>query len=163
MNSSILVIASSVIAVFMAITMIFVRAKAARKPTSAKKIILPPVFMSSGAIMFLIPEFRVTPVEVVEALLLGAVFSLFLIKTTKFEKKNSDIYLIPSKSFIVILISLFLVRLIIKTIIGSHISFGEASGMFFLLAFGMIVSWRIAMLIKFNHLKEQKEFSRGQH
>src|SRR5699024_3054070 len=150
-------LASSIIAVFMAVTMIFVRAKAAKKPTSIKKIILPPVFMSSGAIMFIFPEFRISMLEVAEALVVGAVFSYFLIKTTKFEKIKEDIYLIPSKSFIFILIVLFVVRTLIKYIIGSQISFGASSGMFFLLAFGMIVTWRIAMLFKYSKLKNNTE------
>lgn len=157
MNSSILIVASSIIAVFMAVTMIFVRAKAAKKPTSAKKIILPPLFMSSGAIMFLFPEFRISMLEVIEALFVGAIFSYFLIKTTKFEKVKNEIYLIPSKSFILILIVLFIVRTLIKYIIGSQISFGASSGMFFLLAFGMIVTWRFAMLMKYNKLKNSDD------
>src|SRR5699024_9209056 len=115
----------------MAVTMIFVRAKASKKPTSPKKIILPPIFMSTGAVMFFIPEFRLNATEVIEALLLGAIFSLLLIKTTKFEREGKDIYLIPSKAFIFVLIGLFLLRLIIKIIVGAHISFGETSGMFF--------------------------------
>ena len=137
--------------------MIFVRAKAAKKPASIKKIILPPIFMSSGAIMFFFPEFRLSLPEVMEALIVGVLFSLLLIKTTKFELKGEDIYLIPSKAFIFILIGLFAVRMIIKAIIGSHISLGETSGMFFLLAFGMIVSWRIAMVIKFMRLRRTLE------
>lgn len=104
--------------------------------------------------MFFIPEFRLNATEVIEALLLGAIFSLLLIKTTKFEREGKDIYLIPSKAFIFVLIGLFLLRLIIKIIVGAHISFGETSGMFFLLAFGMIISWRIAMLIKYYQLKK---------
>lgn len=161
MNSSILIVSSSVIAVFMAVTMIFVRAKAAKKPTSIKKIILPPIFMSSGAVMFLFPEFHLSFLEVVEALSLGVLFSYLLIKTTKFELRGKDVYLIPSKAFIFILIGLFIIRMIIKMIVGAHISFGETSGMFFLLAFGMIISWRIAMLVKFYRLKRNMQKEKG--
>src|SRR5699024_5080075 len=108
--------------------------------TSPKKIILPPIFMSTGAVMFFIPEFRLNATEVIEALLLGAIFSLLLIKTTKFEREGKDIYLIPSKAFIFVLIDLFLLRLIIYIIVGVHISFGYTIGIFFLLSFGMIIS-----------------------
>lgn len=145
----------------MAVTMIFVRAKAAKKPTSIKKIILPPIFMSSGAVMFLFPEFHLSFLEVVEALSLGVLFSYLLIKTTKFELRGKDVYLIPSKAFIFILIGLFIIRMIIKMIVGAHISFGETSGMFFLLAFGMIISWRIAMLVKFYRLKRNMQKEKG--
>jgi membrane protein CcdC involved in cytochrome C biogenesis len=48
-----LVVASSIGAIFMGILALFVRMKAAKKPTSARKIILPPLFMSSGALMYI--------------------------------------------------------------------------------------------------------------
>lgn len=150
-----LIIASSVVAVFMAITMIFVRLKAAKRPASVKKIILPPVFMSTGALMFIFPEFRVAWMQVLEAVVVGCFFSIFLIKTSKFEIRGEHIYLIPSKAFILILFGLLAVRTVIKLIVGSHISVGETSGMFFLLAFGMIVSWRLAMLYKYKKLERQ--------
>jgi len=139
----------------MATTMIFVRMKAAKKPTSTKKIILPPIFMSSGAIMFIIPEFRLTGIEMIEACILGAVFSILLIKNTKFQVKNHAIYLIPSKAFIFILVGLLLIRMVLKMVIGATISFGQTSGMFFLLAFVMILCWRLAMLRKYHQLKRE--------
>ncbi|HLR01523.1 MAG TPA: cytochrome c biogenesis protein CcdC [Virgibacillus sp.] len=148
-----LIIASTVVAFMMAIIMIFVRLKASKKPATVKKIILPPLFMSTGACMFFFPEFQLNLQEVVEAFVLGVSLSFFLIKTSKFEKKSGHIYLIPSKSFVFILFGLLMVRMLIKWIIGSTISIGETSGMFFLLAFFMIVSWRIAMLYKFKKLQ----------
>lgn len=135
--------------------MIFVRLKASKKPASVKKIILPPLFMSTGAFMFLFPMFQVGWMQVVEAVCVGIIFSLFLIKTSTFEIRDHNIYLIPSKSFIFILFGLLLIRIIMKLAIGSTISLGETSGMFFLLAFGMIVSWRLAMLYKFKRLERQ--------
>ncbi|HLS09976.1 cytochrome c biogenesis protein CcdC [Lentibacillus sp.] len=151
--------ASTIVAAFMAVTMIFIRLKASKKPASVKKIMLPPLFMSTGAFMFILPVFRVSMLQVLEAIVIGMIFSVFLIKTSKFEIKNSDIYLIPSKSFIFILFGLLFIRIIIKLMIGSTISFGETSGMFFLLAFGMIVSWRLAMLYKFKKLEKQLKYS----
>lgn len=148
-------VASTIVAVFMAITMIFVRLKAAKKPATVKKIILPPIFMSTGALMFLFPEFHVKWIQVIEAISVGVIFSIFLIRTSKFEIRGKDIYLIPSKSFIFILFGLLIVRVIIKLIIGASISLGETSGMFFLLAFGMIISWRLAMLYKYKKLDKK--------
>src|SRR5699024_12477764 len=100
--------------------------------TSPKKIILPPIFMSTGAVMFFIPEFRLNATEVIEALLLGAIFSLLLIKTTKFEREGKDIYLIPSKAFIFVLIDLFLLLFILILIVGSLLLFGSTSDLFFI-------------------------------
>lgn len=141
----------------MATTMIVIRAKVAKKPTSAKRIILPPILMSTGALMFIFPEFRVEPIQILEAFFVGMFFSIFLIKSTKFEIRNNQIYLIPSKLFIFILFGLLIIRLVIKLIIGSTISFGETSGLFFLLALGMMITWRAAMLIKYYQLKNKLE------
>lgn len=141
----------------MATTMIVIRAKVAKKPTSAKRIILPPILMSTGALMFIFPEFRVEPIQILEAIFVGMFFSIFLIKSTKFEIRNNQIYLIPSKLFIIILFGSLVIRLVIKLIIGSTISFGETSGLFFLLALGMMITWRAAMLIKYYQLKNKLE------
>ena len=157
MNHTILLIGSTIIALFMATTMIVIRAKVAKKPTSAKRIILPPILMSTGALMFIFPEFRVEPIQILEAFFVGMFFSIFLIKSTKFEIRNNQIYLIPSKLFIFILFGLLIIRLVIKLIIGSTISFGETSGLFFLLALGMMITWRAAMLIKYYQLKNKLE------
>ncbi|MFD1037887.1 CcdC family protein [Virgibacillus byunsanensis] len=153
------IVASTIVAAFMAVVMIFVRLKAAKEPASVKKIILPPLFMSTGAFMFLFPVFQVKWIEVLEALSVGIIFSVFLIKTSKFEIKNNKIYLIPSKAFIFILFGLLIVRIIMKLAIGSTISFGQTSGMFFLLAFGMILTWRISMLYKYLQLEKQVRYS----
>lgn len=147
------IIASTVVAAFMATTMIFVRLKASQQPASVKKIILPPIFMSTGAFMFIFPVFRVSWSQVLEALVVGMIFSIFLIKTSRFEIKDNEIYLIPSKAFVFILFGLLAVRLLAKTYLGTKVSLGETSGMFFLLAFGMIATWRIAMLIRYKKLE----------
>jgi membrane protein CcdC involved in cytochrome C biogenesis len=139
------VVVSSIGAVFMGFFVLFVRMKAAKKPTNVKKIILPPFFMASGALMYVIPQFRLTPMEIAEAVVLGMLFSILLIKTSKFEIRENDIYLQRSKAFIFILVGLLVFRLVLKGILSSTIDIGQLSGMFFLLAFSMIVPWRVAM------------------
>ncbi|MGG3466766.1 cytochrome c biogenesis protein CcdC [Neobacillus pocheonensis] len=149
------VVVSSVGAVFMGFFVLFIRMKAAKKPTNAKKIILPPIFMSSGAFMYLVPQFRLTPMEILEAVIVGMLFSILLIKTSKFEIRDNDIYLKRSKAFIFILIGLLVLRLVLKTILSSTIDIGQLSGMFFLLAFSMIVPWRIGMYRDYKKLFKQ--------
>ena len=55
-----------------------------------------------------------------------------------------------SKAFPVILISLLIIRTVMKIFISNEIDPGELGGMFFLLAFCMIVPWRAAMLYKYK-------------
>jgi membrane protein CcdC involved in cytochrome C biogenesis len=155
MNEMNLVIASSIGAIGMAFLAMFIRMKAAKKPATVKKIILPPIFMSTGALMFIHPYFRVTPIEIMEALLVGMLFSLLLIKTSKFEIRDNHIYLKRSKAFMYILIGLLLFRILMKSILSMTIDYGELSGMFWILAFGMIVPWRIAMFRNFQKLQVQ--------
>lgn len=147
-------IGSTIIAAIMAVIMIFVRLRAAKVPTSVKKIILPPFFMSTGALMFVFPIFQVSWIQVLEAFFIGMIFSILLIKSSRFEIRGDDVYMNPSKAFPIILFGLLIVRLILKSIVGTHISLGETSGIFFILAFGMILTWRIVMLYQFLQIKK---------
>jgi len=150
-----LIIGSTAIALFMGILALIVRTKAAKKPVTAKRIILPPLFMSTGALMFIFEEFRVAPLQIVEALIVGALFSIILIKTTGFEQKEDGIYVKRSKAFLFILLGLLIVRLVGKLLLSNTIDVGELGGMFWILAFGMIVPWRIGMLTKFNLIQQK--------
>lgn len=147
-------IVTTIVASLMAVTMIFIRSKAAKKPATVKKIILPPLFMSTGALMFVFPTFHVSLYQVIESVGVGMICSIFLIRTSNFEVEGKDIYLIPSKAFIVIISALLVIRIGMKLIIGQVIAFGELSGMFYLLALGMIVTWRIAMYVKFKKIEQ---------
>ncbi|MFD1850283.1 CcdC family protein [Oceanobacillus bengalensis] len=151
------IIGSTVVFAFMATMMVFIRLKASKKPASIKKIILPPIMMSTGAFMFLFPVFQIQWIQVVEALIVGAIFSILLIKTSKFEIKGGNIYLTPSRVFPIVLLGLIVVRLIIKLIVGSYISLGETTGMFFILALGMILTWRTTMLIQYLQIRKEQE------
>lgn len=155
----ILIIITTVGALMMGILAIFVRSKSAKHPVSVKKIILPPIFMSTGALMFIFEEFRVAPLQIIEAIVVGLLFSIILIKTTSFEIRNEDIFMKRSKAFPFILFGLLFIRLIGKLILSSTIDVGELGGMFWILAFGMIVPWRIAMLVKFKNLEKKQIFN----
>lgn len=139
----------------MALFVLFIRMRSAKKPATTKKIILPPIFMSTGALMFIHPFFRVSGFQVIEALLVGMFFSIFLIKTSSFEVRDDKIYLKRSKAFVFILIGLLIVRIIMKSVLSSHIDIGELSGMFWILAFGMIVPWRISMYRSFQKVQQK--------
>lgn len=147
------VILSTLFAFIMAITMVVYRLKSGEKPITARRIIMPPLFMSTGACMFFIPALKISWLQVLEAFLMGMIFSVFLIKTSHFKIDHQTIYLIPSKAFAYILVGLLIVRIILKLIISTHISLAETSGMFFILAFSMILNWRINMLIKYKKIR----------
>jgi len=105
--------------------------------------------------MFLHPMFRVTALELIEAVMIGALFSILLIKTSSFEVRNNDIYLQRSKAFVFIFVSLIALRLALKTYLSRTIEYGELAGMFWILAFSMIVPWRIAMYASYRRLQRK--------
>ena len=146
---------TSVGAAAMGIFVMIMRTKSAKKPASVKKIVLPPLFMSTGALMFIFPFFRVHPLQIFEALVVGMIFSTVLIWTSKFEIRDGDIYLKQSKAFIFILIGLLIIRLIGKVVLSSSIDVGELGGMFWILAFGMIVPWRVSMYLQYKKLADK--------
>lgn len=153
--TNVMIIISTLFALGMGILVTTLRAKSAKRPASVKKILLPPLFMSTGALMFVFPFFRVTLAQLGEALLAGILFSIVLIWTSKFEYKDGEIYLKQSKAFIFILIGLLIIRVVGKIVLSSTIDVGALSGMFWILAFGMIVPWRIAMFIQFKKIQKQ--------
>ncbi|WNF39032.1 cytochrome c biogenesis protein CcdC [Bacillaceae bacterium IKA-2] len=145
------------VAVFMAFMAFFIRMRAAKNPATVKKIILPPIFMSTGFFMFLYEPAQISFTQVFEALAIGLFFSFFLARTSKFEIKNDQIYLKQTKAFLFILVGLLIARLISKYILGFYIDPIHLSGMFFILAYGMILPWRISMFIGFKKLEKVLE------
>ena len=127
-----------------------VRTRAAKKPVTPWKLIAPPFFMSTGFAMFHYPEV-VTPISYdLVAFCVGSIFSIPLILSSRFEVVDNEIYLRRSKAFIGILLVLFVIRLIVKMYVGDVFTPMQTAGLFFVLAFGMILPWRVAMFINFR-------------
>nr|WP_236702472.1 cytochrome c biogenesis protein CcdC [Alkalicoccobacillus plakortidis] len=150
----VLVVIPIVIAALMGSAALIIRMKAAKRPTSARRIMIPPLAMSTGALMFLYEPTRPPLFYVIEAVVVGFIFSLILIYTSKFEIRDGDIYLKRSKAFAYILVILLLVRIVFRLVVGQNIDPAELSGMFFILAFSMLLPWRIAMLRRYAKLKQ---------
>jgi len=146
-------IISTIVMIIAASTVIIVRLQAAKKPTSIAKILMPPIGMSTGFFMFLYPKIQVPIFWAVCAFAAGAIFFSYpLIRTSKFEKIGPFIYLRRSKAFIVILLVLLAVRLLLHSVIEEWVSIPQTAGLFFVLAFGMLMPWRIAMYLQYRKL-----------
>lgn len=150
--SQYLIIGSTAMAVFMGMFVMFVRVRSQKKPVSIKKILIPPIAMSSGALMFIFEEFRVPPIQILEAVIVGMIFSTVLIATSKFEVRNNEIYLKRSKAFFFILFGLLIIRILLKVFLSESFDIGELGGMFWILAFSMICPWRLAMFIQYKKI-----------
>lgn len=145
-----------IVPLLMATAIIIIRMRAAKKPVSARKIILPPLFMSTGFVMFHFPE-TLTPIPYdILAFGLGMLLSIPLILTSKFEIVGQEVYLRRSKIFFVILLGLLLLRTVVKVWVGDSFTPMQTAGLFFILAFGMILPWRVAMLYMYHRLYKQK-------
>ncbi|OGX80426.1 hypothetical protein A6395_01730 [Exiguobacterium sp. SH31] len=143
---------STLVALLMGVIASFVRVKASARPTNAKKILIPPLAMSTGMLQFVVPAFRLTWLEVGEALVVGLIFSIFLIKTSNFEKRDGEVYLSRSKAFFIVVFVLLAIRTVMKAFLGDEVNIFATGGLFYLIAWGMIVPWRIAMYQKYKRI-----------
>jgi membrane protein CcdC involved in cytochrome C biogenesis len=144
---------SFVVTLAAACAVIFIRLRASRKPVNMMKIIMPPIGMSTGFLMFVYPPMRIPLSWALIAFAVGAVaFSYPLIMTTTFQVENRQIYARRSKAFVFILLALLVVRIAAHSYIEEIITIYQTGSVFFILAFGMILPWRIYMYIQYRKL-----------
>lgn len=142
----------------MALLTIFIRLKASSSPVTIKKIIIPPLGMSTGFLMFIAPITHMPLWWAVVSFLIGwFLFSYPLIRSTHFKIIEGQVFAERSKSFIVILFALLAVRMLLHQVIEQYVSIGQTGALFFLLAFGMIVRWRVFMYKEYNHMIKSNE------
>jgi membrane protein CcdC involved in cytochrome C biogenesis len=123
------------------------------RPITARRIILPPVAMSTGFSMFLVPAFRVSWLQGISAFLVGAaVFFYPLARSSRLTRDGDAIMLRRSPGFLLILLGLLALRIALHSVVGEYVTPRQTGALFFVLAFGMIVRWRWAMLREFRVL-----------
>jgi membrane protein CcdC involved in cytochrome C biogenesis len=87
------------------------------------------------------------------AWLVGAVvLAQPLVRATKLERDAHHVRLRSSRGFVLVLIGLALVRLVLRKYLDNVVSPTQTAGLFFLLAYGMIIRWRITLLQRFRAL-----------
>ncbi|GIP23506.1 MULTISPECIES: CcdC family protein [Paenibacillus] len=146
LSPSYLQIAATVGTLIMALLTIFIRLKASKRPVTVKKIIMPPVGMTTGFFMFIVPAVRIPWLWGIAAFAVGwLLFSYPLIRSTKFEVIEDQVYAQRSRSFIVVLLGLLAVRMLLHEFIEQYVSVPQTGALFFLLAYGMITRWRLFM------------------
>ncbi len=134
--------------------LIFLRLRAGKRPTSLRKLIAPPLGMATGFIMFAFPAAHIPWSWGLSALGTGMlVFSFPLVVTTRLEKVKEDIYVRQSKAFIAILVIMFSIRLSLHTVVEQYMSIVQTGAIFYLVAFGMIIPWRLAMVSDYLRLQ----------
>ena len=129
------------------------RLREVRTAVSLRKIIIPPLGMATGFSMFIVPAFRVPWAWAGTAFLIGLVaLSLPLLLTTRLIRVGSAIMMKRSSAFLAVLFILAAVRLLARGYFDTILTVQQSAGLFFILAFGMIVCWRTKLLIDFRRL-----------
>lgn len=132
------------------------RLKETQRPLTERRIIIPPLGMSTGFSMFLYPPMRVPALWGLGAFLAGAaLLAPALIATSKMSIEGDQIFLKRSKAFLWVVVILLAVRHALRVELGLFISHPQTASLFYLLAFGMIVCWRGNMLGKYRSLRVQ--------
>ena len=149
-------IGSIIVTLLSGIAVMFLRLRASNRPITMRKIIIPPIGMSTGFLMFAVPETRIPWSWALAAFAVGAIlFAYPLIRTSKLERAGETIVLKRSKLFILILLVLLLVRLLLHDVVEQKITIPQTGGLFFILAFGMIAVWRVAMMRAYRKLERE--------
>ncbi len=136
-----------------ATAMIAWRVRETRTPVSLRKIIAPPLGMSTGLAMFLAPAARIPWAWAGAAFSFGAVvLSIPVARTSRLVRRGEVVVMERSKAFLWILLALVAVRLVLRSYIEQRVSPTQSGALLFLLAFGMILRWRVAMLMAYRRL-----------
>jgi membrane protein CcdC involved in cytochrome C biogenesis len=133
--------------------MIAWRLRETSRPVSFWRIVGPPLGMSTGLSMFVAPAARVPWSWALAAFLLGAlVFAIPVSRTSRLVRRGDEVHMERSKAFLWILLGLVAVRFGLRAWIEEVVSPLQSGGLLFLLAFGMILRWRVAMLLDYRRL-----------
>ena len=132
------------------------RFRETRTPVTVRKLLIPPLGMSTGLFMFLVPQTRVPWSWAAAALAVGAgVFAYPLARSSTLTRAGDQIVMERSKAFVLILLGLVAVRFALRAWIEQYITPMQTGALFFLLAFGAIVRWRLALLQQFLRMRRE--------
>lgn len=130
------------------------RMREGRSPMTVPKLLIPPLGMSTGLAMFAWPPARVPLTWAVLALALGAlVLALPMVHTSRLEISDGQIFVRRSAAFLWVLLGLVVVRLATRVYVEQYLSLFQTGALFYLLAFGMVVRWRLGMFMEYRRLE----------
>lgn len=129
------------------------RLREARSAVTLRKIVIPPLGMATGFSMFMAPAFRVPWAWAGLAFAIGALALAWpLLLTTRLERQGQAIMMKRSSAFLIVLLLLAVIRFAARGYFDTILTTQQTAGVFFILAFGMIVIWRGKMLMDYRRL-----------
>src|SRR5580704_14147622 len=127
-----------------------------RRAVTLKKIIIPPLGMATGFSMFLVPAFRVPWSWAAAAFVVGLVALAYpLLVTSKLVRDGDAIMMRRSNAFFIVVVALAAIRFLARDYLDTYMTLQQTGGLFFVLAFGMILRWRLRMLCEYRTLTAQ--------
>lgn len=129
------------------------RLREAKTAVSLKKIVIPPLGMATGFSMFFVPAFRIPWAWAGLAFAIGAVALAWpLLLTTRLERRGDVVMMKRSSAFLVVILVLAVIRFAARGYFDTILTAKQTAGVFFILAFGMIICWRAKMLMDFRRI-----------
>lgn len=139
------------------------RIREGRTAVTVRKIIIPPLGMATGFSMFFVPAFRVPVLWAAVAFLIGAVLLAWpLLRTSRLIRDGERIMMQRSNAFFAVVIFLAAIRYLARGYFDSIMTIQQTAGLFFILAFGMILRWRLRMLSEYRMLTAAGETAAAQ-
>jgi membrane protein CcdC involved in cytochrome C biogenesis len=132
------------------------RIREGRSAVTVRKIIIPPLGMATGFSMFAVPAFRVPLTWALAAFAVGMVALAYpLLLTSRLVRDGDTIMMRRSNAFFLVVIALAAIRFFARGYLDTILSLQQSAALFFVLAFGMIVRWRMRMLFEYRSLVAQ--------
>jgi membrane protein CcdC involved in cytochrome C biogenesis len=129
------------------------RVREGRTVVTAKKLLMPPIGMATGFCMFFVPAFRFPLAWGLASFVIGYLFLAWpLLATSSLHRDGDKIRMKRSGAFFAVVIVLAVVRYIARDYFDRFMTIEQTGALFYLLAFGMIVRWRIRLFGAYRRL-----------
>lgn len=129
------------------------RVREGRTAMTLRKIVIPPLGMATGFSMFFVPAFRVPLDWAIGAFLVGAILLAWPLLATSSLRREGDLIMMKrSGAFFAVVIVLAAVRYFARDYFDRFLTLEQTGGLFFVLAFGMILRWRASLFFAYRKL-----------
>jgi membrane protein CcdC involved in cytochrome C biogenesis len=129
------------------------RVREGRTAVTIRKIVIPPIGMATGFSMFVVPAFRIPWGWAACAFLIGAaVLAYPLLNTSRLVRDGEAIMMHRSNAFFLVVVGLAVIRLLARSYLDTILNMNQTAALFFVLAFGMILRWRVHMFFEYRQL-----------
>lgn len=132
------------------------RIRETQTAVTIRKIVIPPMGMATGFCMFFVPAFRVPLLWAAIAFAIGAILLAWpLLATSRLVRDGDAIKMKRNGAFFAVVVVLAAIRYFARGYFDTIMTLQQTAALFFVLAFGMILRWRLSMLREYRMLTAQ--------